>query len=276
MTRGLICLLLFGLIGAGGCATAKDEKVKGPKAKVVAVKPKAEAGPAKLDAVQTMPGQQVHLFRHPALRAGKTHYLLFLPRDYFKGDKRWPVMMFLHGMGQRGNDPNQVKLFGPPMLAEKDPDFPFIVVSPQCPDNEFWEPEMVIALLDQIEKTYRTDPERVYLTGLSMGGFGTWRTAVCYPDRFAAIAPVCGGGDPKKVKRIKHLPTWTFHGDKDQIVSIKCSQEMVDALKACGGDVKFTVYPGVDHGSWVPAYNDPELYKWLLAHKRPDPKAATK
>jgi len=124
------------------------------------------------------------------------------------------------------------------------------------------------ALLDHIVSLYRIDEERIYVTGLSMGGFGTWYMAAAYPDRFAAIAPICGGGDPESAGRIAHLPVWVFHGAKDETVRIKKSEEMVAALKKVGGKVKFTVYPDLGHNSWDATYGNPELYKWFLEHTR--------
>jgi predicted peptidase len=128
------------------------------------------------------------------------------------------------------------------------------------------------ALLDHIVYRYRIDQERIYVTGLSMGGFGTWRLAAQYPDRFAAIAPICGGGDPRDAPRISQLHVWAFHGAKDTIVEPEKSREMVDALKKAGSDVKLTIYPEAGHDSWTKTYNNPELYTWFLEHRRPDKK----
>src|SRR5438067_11719457 len=141
----------------------------------------------------------------------KTDYLLFLPEGYSKDtDKKWPLMLFLHGAGERGSDVNKVKVHGPPKIVEKRKDFPFIVVSPQCPADSWWRAFELLSLLDEIQKDYRVDPDRVYLTGLSMGGFGTWELASQAPQRFAAIAPICGGGNPALARRIKDLPIWVF------------------------------------------------------------------
>ena len=123
-------------------------------------------------------------------------------------------------------------------------------------------------MLDEIQGKYKVDPDRVYLTGLSLGGFGTWETATQHPERFAAIAPICGGGRPFMARRLKNLPAWVFHGEKDPVVPIKRSEEMVEALKAAGGDVKFTRYPEAQHDSWTETYNNPQLYEWFLQHKR--------
>ncbi len=199
----------------------------------------------------------------------KLDYLVFLPRDYGKDpSKKWPLMLFLHGAGERGSDVNKVKAHGPPKVVEKQPDFPFIVVSPQCPERKWWEPAVVIALLDKVMAEHKVDEDRVYLTGLSMGGYGTWATATAYPDRFAAIAPICGGGEPSTAAKLKHIPAWVFHGDKDPVVPVARGEEMVEAVKKAGGDVKFTRYPEATHDSWASTYDNPELYKWMLRHKR--------
>ncbi len=123
-------------------------------------------------------------------------------------------------------------------------------------------------LLDKIIAEDRVDADRVYLTGLSMGGYGTWDWAIQSPDRFAAIAPICGGGNPDKVRAIRSMPVWVFHGAKDPTVPIAESEKMVKALKKAGSNVKFTVYPEAGHDSWTETYNNPELYKWFLSHKR--------
>ena len=194
-------------------------------------------------------------------------YLLFLPKDYETSRRKWPLMLFLHGAGETGTDIEKVKTHGPPKIVADKPDFPFILVSPQA--RQFgWKPEYLKALIDEIVAKYRVDKDRIYCTGLSMGGFGTWDLACRYPNLFAAIAPICGGGDPKEAPKLAKLPIWVFHGGKDPVVPIARSQEMVDAIKAAGGDPMFTIYPDAGHDSWTEAYNDPELYRWLLAQKR--------
>jgi predicted peptidase len=195
------------------------------------------------------------------------NYLLFLPAGYEQDDKRWPLIVFLHGSGERGEDVAKVKVHGPPKIVESKADFPFIVVSPQV-RRRGWNPDYLKALLDQVLADYRVDRDRVYLTGLSMGGSGTWSFAAEYPDYFAAIVPICGGGDPKEASKLKALPIWVFHGAKDESVPLSRSEEMVKALKEAGADVKFTVYPEAGHDSWTETYNNPELYQWLLSHKR--------
>jgi len=195
-------------------------------------------------------------------------YLLYLPPDYDQ-QEAWPLVLFLHGAGERGDDLSQVKKHGPPKLVEAARQFPFIVVSPQCPRGEWWEPQALLALLDHVEAENKVDKDRVYVTGLSMGGFGTWRLASDAPDRFAAIAPICGGGEPEWAKELAKLPIWVFHGDRDAVVPAERSERMVTALKEAGGNVKYTVYPNVGHDSWTVTYDNPDFYTWLLAQKRP-------
>jgi predicted peptidase len=199
----------------------------------------------------------------------KLNYLLYLPEGYDSDtSKRWPLMLFLHGAGESGNDLSKVKLHGPPKIVESKKDFPFIVVSPQSPGRG-WNPDTLNALLDDLVKNHRVDPDRVYLTGLSMGGFGTWALAAAHPERFAAIAPICGGGNPRDAGKIKDLPIWVFHGAKDPTVPLRSSQAMVDALKEANApEVKFTIYPDAGHDSWTESYNNPDLYKWFLDHKK--------
>jgi len=194
-------------------------------------------------------------------------YLLYLPEDY-NSDNKFPLLLFLHGAGERGNDIEKVKMHGPPKLIEEGKDFPFIVVSPQCPEGQWWNISDLNILLNEIVNEYSVDTNRIYVTGLSMGGFGTWEFAIKYPDRFAAIVPICGGGNAHLVRNIKDVPVWVFHGARDQVVPIERSQEMVDALKKAGGNVKFTIYPDATHDSWTETYNNPEVFEWLLSKSR--------
>lgn len=194
-------------------------------------------------------------------------YLLYLPKDYQQRES-WPLLLFLHGSGERGDDLELVKKHGPPKLIAAGNDFPFIVVSPQCPKNRRWEPIELIALLNDLSDKYMVDDNRIYVTGLSMGGFGTWQLASYAPDRLAAIAPICGGGEKYWVKQFAHLPVWAFHGAKDTGVPLERSQVMVDELKKHGGNPKLTVYPEAGHDSWTETYDNTELYSWLLKQKR--------
>lgn len=215
--------------------------------------------------------QQPHALKKTLCQVVESRYLLYLPAEYeSQPEKRWPLILFLHGAGERGSNLDQVRNQGLAKQLEQDASFPFIVVSPQCPAERWWPGEIgtLLALLDDIESTYRVDTHRVYVTGLSMGGFGTWALAAAYPERFAAIAPICGKGEPYTAFRLKDTPTWVFHGAKDTVVPLRHSEEMVEALKNHGADVTFTVYPEAEHDSWTQTYTNPELYAWFLKHSK--------
>jgi predicted peptidase len=219
--------------------------------------------------------QTAHTFEAEVVKSVRLDYLLSLPQGYERGsDEAWPLVLFLHGMGERGTNVEEVKKNGIPRVAEKG-NLPFIAVSPQCPPDTLWtdHADALMALLDAIMANYDVDPERVYLTGLSMGGYGCWFLGTLYPERFAAVVPVCGGGIephgfPERVCALKDVPVWAFHGAEDRIVPLRASQVLVDTLRECGGDVRFTVYPGVGHDSWTRTYEDPELYEWLLTQNK--------
>lgn len=194
-------------------------------------------------------------------------YLLYLPENYEESKESFPLMLFLHGAGERGDNLARVKRHGPPKLVEKGKKFPFIVISPQCPQRSWWNSDSLSKLLDEVVKQYRVDQNRIYVTGLSMGGYGTWALAAKYPDRFAAIAPICGGGNTKSAEKLKSIPIWVFHGAKDSVVKVRLSEVMVEAIKKAGSkNIKFTVYPNANHDSWTKTYDNPELYKWFLKH----------
>jgi predicted peptidase len=211
-------------------------------------------------------------------------YLLFLPKDYSAEDaKRWPLLLFLHGAGERGSNLGLVKVHGPPKIVQDQPEFPFILVSPQCPAGQYWENDTLLALLDHVAAKHQVDSTRVYLTGLSMGGFGTWNLAMAHPERFAAIAPICGGGDvvpirlssPVKLGALKSLGVWAFHGAKDMVVPLSESERMIGVLKGIGHEARLTIYPEAGHDSWTETYANPALYDWLLQHQRRAPKRRT-
>jgi predicted peptidase len=200
-------------------------------------------------------------------------YVLFVPHDY-TGDKPSPVILFLHGYGESGNDGKKQATVGlGTAIKANEKSFPFITIFPQAQENN-WQAEgddglLAIRILDEVQKQYKVDPKRVYLTGLSMGGGGTWSLAVKYPDRWAAIVPICGiGGYIQQAEKIRHLPCWCFHGDADKAVPVELSRRMVEALKKAGASPKYTEYPGVGHNSWDKAYATNELYEWLLAQHR--------
>ena len=178
----------------------------------------------------------------------------------------------VHGAGEWGGTLDDVKKMNHsiPMMASTSKDFPFVAVSPLCPQFFSWQElwYSINNMIDEVTAKYNIDPDRIYLTGLSLGGIGTWSTALQFPDKFAAIAPVCGSVDPDKVEKLKNLPIWAFHGAKDTVVSMDQEQKAVDVLKSCGGNIKYTVYPDVEHDAWNKAYPNKELYAWFLQHTR--------
>ncbi len=218
-----------------------------------------------------MAGQSEQQLRKEITKTVEIRYLLHLPKGYGENkDQKWPMILFLHGAGERGNDLNKVKVHGPPKLIEQGKEMPFIVVSPQCPSGSWWTEQLdaLTALLDEIQSKYAVDSSRVYLTGLSMGGFGSWALGCRYPERFAAVVPICGGGEWFLAERLKNVPVWAFHGAKDNVVPVRESEEMVNALKRAGGNAQLTVYPEAQHDSWTETYNNPKLYEWLLIHHK--------
>ena len=219
--------------------------------------------------------QEAFTFERDYVRRLKLNYLRYLPRLYGSApNQKWPVILFLHGAGERGSNLDLIYKHGIPKVAET-LDLPFVALSPQCPLNHWWSDFIPVLddLIAQVQTTLDIDPQRVYLTGLSMGGFGAWHLAVEHPERFAAVAPICGGGAwaygvRERIGAIKDIPAWVFHGGADDVVPLWESQVMVDALKGCGGDVRLTVYPGVGHDSWSETYLNPALYEWFLNHPK--------
>ncbi|HJW17857.1 MAG TPA: dienelactone hydrolase family protein [Flavisolibacter sp.] len=197
------------------------------------------------------------------------NYLLALPDGYEKDTTtKWPLVIFLHGSGERGNDLEKVKKNGPPKLVEQGRKFPFILVSPQAGPEAAWDAETLYRMEQYLKKEYRVNSNKVYLTGLSMGGYGTWDLAMKHPEEFAAIAPICGGGDASGAWKLRNIPIWCFHGAKDNVVPLAASENMVKAAKEYNHDVKFTVYPNANHNSWDESYNNDSLYTWLLSKNR--------
>ena len=196
------------------------------------------------------------------------NYLMFLPKDYANTGKPSPMIVFLHGSGERGSDLEKVKAWGPPAIVEKNPNFPFIVLSPQCPEGQWWNIFLLKGMIDDVLAKYNVDKSRIYLTGLSMGGFGAWDLAMTFPDYFAAVAPICGGGNPILVSKLKNTPVWVFHGKKDESVPEQQSAIMVEALKKIGANVEYTVLPEGSHSdAWIYAYDKAGLLDWFLKHQ---------
>jgi len=216
------------------------------------------------------------------------HYRLMKPIG-FNPETKYPLVVFLHGAGERGSDNvAQLKHGMRDFSSEENrKKYPAYVLAPQCPNDHKWVeldwsaprsdmPEdpgitmfLLKGLIDAMLETSNVDESRVYVTGLSMGGYGTWDAIARFENVFAAAAPVCGGGDPKTVGRFAKLPLWCFHGEKDPAVPVTRSREMIDALKAIGASVKYTEYPGVQHDSWTATYKNPEFHKWLFDQKKP-------
>jgi len=247
------CLVVLLVLAAGGCRTP--------------VAHDARAG-----------HQVVRSFSQSRDRTLETHYLLFLPKDYGREDgETWPLIVYLHGGGGRGTDPERLRIY--PMIArlDEEPDFPFVVVTPQCPPGrdgplgDLWteHADLVLAILDEVLDDYRVDPDRVYLMGHSMGGYGTWYLAHRAPERFAAIAPMSGPGVAWWAYRIAdaRIPVWVFHGALDDAVPVAESEKMVSALRDLGDDVRFTRYPDKGHVYFEPFEGD-ELFDWFLSHRR--------
>lgn len=208
-------------------------------------------------------------FQGTVIKAVSSRYLLYLPRDYEADpDTTWPLLLFLHGSGERGDDLSILRGYGPPRQIEAGDDLPFVVVAPQCSADEHWDPDTVIALIDRVCATARVDRDRIYLTGFSLGGLGTWGTAASRPDRFAAIAPICAPSLWCDFRGLARLPTWCFHGALDTAVSVDESREMVRRIEEEGGSARLTVYEDAEHDCWTRTYADPDLYAWFLEHQR--------
>jgi len=224
-----------------------------------------------------------HLEQHHLFASGHLNYLLYLPRDYDEGSSNlWPLILFLHGRDESGdNNLNIVKRHGIPRVIEEAEDFPCITVSPQCPANTDWVAltEPLMSLLNSVTAQYQVDRRRIYLTGLSMGGRGTWALAIKNPEVFAALVPICGRVPDVdqflvKVEALKDVPIWVFHGAKDSRVPVQNSDSIVAVLRSVQGNVSYTVYPDADHDSWTETYNDPEVNRWMLAQSLSKPRTA--
>ena len=213
-------------------------------------------------------GQKSQVFQEEVTRTVRFPYLLYLPEDYGEAEKKWPVIIFLHGMGERGDNLESVKKHGPPKILENRTDFPFVVISPQCPDDRWWQTDDLAVFIDRVLAGLSIDEDRVYLTGLSMGGFATWQLAAEHPEKFAAIAPICGGGEPAMARYLQRMPIWAFHGAKDSVVPVERTKQMVEAVQERGGNPKLTIYPDADHDSWTETYENPDLYDWFLSNSR--------
>jgi predicted esterase len=204
-------------------------------------------------------------------RTSIQQYLAYTPKGYDANDKtkKWPLVIFLHGSGERGTDINRVKTNGFPKLCmNNDTDYQFVMISPQLTPNIDWNTWHLQAFFQEVVSLYNIDPSRIILTGLSLGGGGTWLWANDNPQNFAAIVPVCGWGAPSQACKLKNVAVWAFHGDKDTTVPTSSSVAMIDALKACGANPTLTLYPGVGHDSWSRTYSNPEVVNWIMKQKK--------
>lgn len=220
---------------------------------------------------------------HANARGDKMPYLLFLPPGYNKREQ-YPLVLWLHGGGSRGDDLKVLLAYGeqhgPGFLARADNQakFPSLIIAPQCPANRFWdnpesaqpntEMKLVLEILDRVQAEYSVDKNRLYVMGMSLGGYGTWGMIARRPGMFAAAVPICGGGNTANAAAMKQTAIWAFHGDEDEMVSVKESQRMIAAIKNAGGNPRYTEYKGVGHNSWVRAFAEPELLSWMFRQKR--------
>jgi predicted peptidase len=191
-----------------------------------------------------------------------------VPAGYSTSTRPWPLLVFLHGAGERGLDVDDVKRGGPPLRIEQGAAYPMIVCSPQTDPGTRWQPRRLHALVAALQARFAIDPRRVLATGLSLGGSGVWRWACEFPDDLAAIAPVCGFGDPAAVPAMRRVAVRAYHGELDPLVPLARQQACIAEMKRVGGSAELTVYPGVGHDSWTAAYEDPGLVRWLLAQSR--------
>ncbi|MBW5447876.1 prolyl oligopeptidase family serine peptidase [Cohnella sp. CFH 77786] len=210
-------------------------------------------------------------FRQTITKRIDLGFQLFLPDEYeTKTDRSWPLILFLHGVKKRGSDLRLLDGYGLPSIAENWNGFEFLVLAPQCPAYTDWtsERDAVLALLERILSDYRVDPDRIYLTGFSMGGHGAWDLAAYRPDRFAAVVPLAGWFDPEAAHLLGEMPVWAFHGEEDDMVPVQATKDMVQALKSADGNVTCTFYPGLKHFIMNETYRNPDLYAWLLEHRK--------
>lgn len=230
---------------------------------------------------------------HSYEKDGNTlQYRMMLPPD-FDQEKNYPMILFLHGMGERGTDNNTQLAHGAQFFLDSIQEYPAIVIFPQCPPTDYWanlyRPDkggasrrftyhtdeeahpslgLVIGLLDSLLQESHTDEERLYVSGLSMGGFGIWELLWRMPEKIAAAIPICGGGPTEMASKMTGVPIWAFHGTKDDVVHPRLSTNLVKAVQQSGGKAKITLIPGANHNSWDPAFADPDYLNWLFSHKK--------
>ena len=192
-----------------------------------------------------------------------SEYLIYLPNQ---GVSPWPLVVFLHGSGQRGHSPDILRDWGPYPYIKR-ASLPAIVAAPQCLPMRHWEPQAVVKFVESLASRYHVNGEQIYLVGYSMGGYGVWQTAAAHPTRFAAIVPICGGGDPDDTGSLTDFPIWAFHGERDEVVPVAESERMVEAIRAAGGSPRLTVLPNAGHGICHEVCERTDLWKWLLRQR---------
>lgn len=200
-------------------------------------------------------------------------YYVYCPK--VRSEEKLPMIVFLHGAGERGNgttDLEKLKTHALPKYISEGKEFPAIILAPQCPEGVVWN-NLVFALkklIDNVAESYNVDRDRISITGISMGGYGTWEMGMAFPNFFSAIAPICGGGLSWRCDVIKDVPIWAFHGDRDDVVPLRNSMEMVDRVNQFGGNARLTIFHNVDHNSWEEAYTSSNVIEWLISKKRKD------
>jgi len=213
----------------------------------------------------------------------RMRYLLFTPKQYDR-QKKYPLVLWLHGGGARGDNPGIILSWGdkhgPLFLARPDNQsaYPCFILAPQCPTGKLWanpfadtilvETRLLLEILDSIQTEFAVDSTRLYVMGISMGGYAIWDLIARKPDLFAAAAPICGGGNPSKARLMVNTPIWAFHGDEDELVGVEESRRMIEAIKQAGGKPKYTEYKGVGHNAWERAFAEPDFLKWTFSQTR--------
>ena len=218
-------------------------------------------------AMEFSTGQHVYGFEKEITRTVNGQYLLYLPKNY-DPTRRWPLLMYLHGGMGRGDDVEKMGWYPVVKMCYSNDSLPFIVLSPQCPAGETWtDHELLNTLLDEIVSEYAVDTTRIYLAGYSMGGQGVWFLAYMHPERFAAIAPMSGVGNKFWASRLKNIPIWVFHGGEDRLIPVAEAHEMIEAIRAEGGNIRYSIVPQRGH-SPPSILEHEELFDWFLEHER--------